>query len=204
MSTECHPAEPDRYLAALRRFDTENARDPNLELADGKAQPRELLYAQWLTDWVLRLCPQASEPLRLAARCQHLCRWMVPRDSQPANRAGYLKWRAGLKQFHAEKAAAILREVGYPESTVVLVQDLILKKHFPDDADARVLEDALCLIFLERQFAPLAARSADDKMINALRKSWLKMTPAAQALARQFPYGPHEKSLLDRALSPHP
>ena len=52
-----------------------------VETADGLAQPRELLYARWLTDWVLKLCPDASEPLRLAARCQHLCRWMVPRDS---------------------------------------------------------------------------------------------------------------------------
>ena len=56
--------------------------------------------------------PKASEPLRLAARCQHLCRWMIPRDSYPMTRAGYLKWREDLKHFHAEKAGAILRELG--------------------------------------------------------------------------------------------
>ena len=39
-------------------------------------------------------------------------------------------------------------------------------------------------------------------MINALRKSWKKMTPAAQALALELPYGPREKALLDQALAP--
>ena len=68
------------FDAAVRRFDEENARDPNTEIVNGVAHPRELLYAQWLTNWVLKLCPNASDELRLAARCQHLCRWMIPRD----------------------------------------------------------------------------------------------------------------------------
>jgi hypothetical protein len=168
---------------------------------DGKPQPRELIYAQWLTDWVLRLCPQASEALRLAARSQHLCRWTIPRDSYPMTRPGYLKWRADLKKFHAQKAGEILREVGYPEETIHRVQDLNLKKNFPQDAECRVLEDALCLVFLERQFADLASKSDDDKMINALQKSWKKMTPAAHAEALKLQFGPHEKALVQKALS---
>jgi hypothetical protein len=39
------------------------------------------LYAQRLTDWVLRLSPDATEELRLAARCQHICRWEIPREN---------------------------------------------------------------------------------------------------------------------------
>jgi len=38
----------------------------------------------------------------------------------------------------------------------------------------------LCLVFLEFQLTALAAKSDDDKMINALRKSWEKMTEAAR------------------------
>jgi hypothetical protein len=83
MTEEFQPSNPQRFEAALRRFDEENARDPNLEAVAGIARPRELVYAQWLTGWVLKLCPHASEALRLAARCQHLCRWTVPRDSYP-------------------------------------------------------------------------------------------------------------------------
>ena len=187
----------ERFDAAIRRFDGENSRDPNQE--DG--QPRELLYAQRLTDWVLKLSPDPSEALRLAARCQHICRWQSPRESYPMNRAGYLKWRADLKKFHAEISGQILREVGYDEETVQRVQDLNLKKNFPADPEVRVLEDALCLVFLEFQFAALAAKSDDEKMINALRKSWEKMTETARAEALKLSFGEREKSLIARALN---
>ena len=195
------PSDPARYEAAIRRFDEENARDPNTVTVDAKPQPRELIYAQWVTDWVLRLQPNASEALRLAARSQHICRWMSPRDSYPMTRAGYLKWRADLKQFHAQKAGEILRKVGYPEDVIHRVQDLNLKKHFPQDDECRALEDALCLVFLERQFADLAAKSDDEKMINALQKSWKKMTPSARAKALKLEFGSHEKALIARAIS---
>ena len=64
-----------------------------------------------------------------------------------------------------------------------------------------MLEDALCLVFLEFQFAALAAKSDDDKMINALQKSWAKMTDAACAEALKLNYGEREKALLQRALN---
>ncbi len=186
----------EKFAAAIRRFDEENSRDPNLE----NGRPRELLYAERLTNWVLKLHPGASEALRLAARCQHICRWQSPRENHPMTRAGYLKWRADLKKFHAEKSAAILREVGYDEHTLRRVQELNLKKKFPADAECRVLEDALCLVFLEFQFAALAARSDDEKMINALRKSWEKMTEAARAEALKLNFGEREKHLIARAM----
>ena len=190
-----------RFEAACRRFDSANSLDPNLEIVGGIARPRELIYAERLTHWVLKLRPDASEELRLAARCQHICRWMVARSGYPMTRPGYLKWREDLKQFHAEKAGEILRAVGYPEATVAKVQTLNLKKNFPQDPDSRVLEDALCLVFLEFQFAELAAKTSDDKMINALQKSWKKMTPAARQRATTLKFGPREKSLLERALA---
>jgi len=196
------PESPARFAAAIARFDAENARDPKSVLSDGVAQPYELVYSRWLTDWVLRLKPEASEALRLAARCQHLCRWEIPRDSYPATRAGYLKWRQKLKEFHADKAAAILRDLGYGDELIRQVQDLNLKRHFPADADCRVLEDALCLLFLERQFADLAARTPADKMVAALQKCWAKMTPAAKAEALKLDFAPAEKALLDLALKP--
>ena len=201
MSGPFHPKDSQRFESALGRFDAENSRDPNLEVADGAARPREWLHARRLTKWVLRLCPEASEELRLAARCQHLCRWEIPRSSHPLTRAGYLQWRATLKKFHAQKAGDILRELGYPEEMIRRVQDLNLKKNFPDDPEARVLEDALCLVFLEFQLAGLAAKTDEAKTINALQKSWQKMTGAARAEALKLNYGEREKALLQRALN---
>jgi hypothetical protein len=194
--------DADRFAEALARFDAENAQDPNLDESEGQPQPRELLYAQRLTDWVLRLCPGASEALRLAARSQHICRWQVPRDSYPKTRSGYLQWRTNLKKFHADKSGQILRELHYPDSIIRRVQDLNLKKNFPQDPETCVLEDALCLVFLQFQLPELAPKITEEKAINALRKSWGKMTPAAHQLAKTLDYGPQEQALLQKALPP--
>jgi phosphosulfolactate phosphohydrolase-like enzyme len=190
-----------RFEAALRRFDEENSRDPNHEIVNDTAQPRELVYSQLLTAWVLKLRPEASEALRLASHCQHLCRWMIPRSSYPMTRAGYLQWRSDLKKFHAQKSGEILREVGYSQDVVERVQNLNLKRN-PHDPECAALEDALCLIFLEHQLADLASKTEDEKVVTALQKSWKKMTPAGHAEALKLSYGPREKALLERALKP--
>jgi len=104
------PEEPDRLQRALDAFDRANAADPNLELVDGEKLPKELIYGQRMSAWLDRLCPEASEALRLAVRCQHIERWVTPRGSYPEGRIGYLTWRRDLKRYHAERAGEILTE----------------------------------------------------------------------------------------------
>lgn len=190
----------ERYLKALTAFDEENSKDPNRETVDGEEIPRELLYAERLSDWVLRLNPEASEALCLASRCQHLCRWMIPRESHELTKAGYLKWRAELKRFHALKSGETLWKAGYDEKMVEAVRALNLKTNFPDDPESRTLEDALCLVFLQFQLKALAEKTAPEKVVNALRKSWKKMTPAARREAMSLNFSPLEMSLLEQAL----
>jgi len=117
------------------------------------------------------------------------------------DRPGYLRWRADLKKFHAQKAGEILRTTGYDDDTIARVQALNLKKNFPADPESRVLEDALSLVFLQFQLADLAAKTDDEKIINALQKSWKKMTPAAHAQALQLDYAPREAALVQKALA---
>jgi Domain of unknown function (DUF4202) len=201
MADKFQPLDLERFKRALARFDEENSRDPNREMVDGVLHPRELIYAQWLTGWVLRLCADASEELRLAARSQHLRRWEIPRNTYPMTRVGYLQWREGLKKFHAQRAGEILREFGYPEQIITRVQNLNLKKDFPKDPETRVLEDALCLVFLQHQFADLASRTSEDKMINAVQKTWKKMTEQARTKALELPFAEKEKKLIEKALA---
>ncbi len=193
-------SDPARFREAVRRFDELNAADPNHEIIEGRRQPHELLQAQRLCRWVMTLAPDASEVLRLAARSQHLCRWEIPRASYELTRAGYHQWRTELKTFHAEKSGSVLRAAGYDEAVVTQVQALNLKKKFPADAESRVLEDALCLVFLQFQFAELAAKTDAAKVTNALQKSWHKMTPAGRARALKLEYGARERALLEGAL----
>ncbi len=185
------PISP-KFQAALEQFDAVNAQDP---------RGVELPYARRLSNWVERLAPNASEELRLAAHAQHICRWMIPRESYPPGRIGYLKWREDLKQFHARKAGEILGELGYEETTVTRVQDLIRKRNFPRDPEGRVLEDALCLVFLETQFAETTAKTGDEKMVGILQKTWRKMTPQARDIALTLPMTTGQHALVEKALA---
>jgi hypothetical protein len=163
-----------RFQDAISRFDAANAGDP---------RGYELSYARRLSEWIERLAPDASEPLRLAARAQHICRWMIPRESYPKGRLGYIKWREDLKQFHAQKAGEILRAAGYDDASIARVQDLIRKRNFPRDPEGRILEDALCLVFLETQLGETTDKTGEEKMIGILQKTWRKMTPKAREIA---------------------
>jgi hypothetical protein len=180
------------FQDAIGRFDAANAQDP---------RGIELPYSKRLSAWVERLAPNASEELRLAARAQHICRWTIPRESYPAGRIGHLKWREDLKQFHAQKAGEILREVGYDKATTARVQDLIHKRNFPRNLEGCVLEDALCLVFLETQFAETTAKTGDEKMIGILQKTWRKMTPQAHQIALTMPMTAECRAIVEKALA---
>ena len=148
-----------RFESAIAAIDTANAADPNRLVVRGVEGPKEQLHAELVTDWVRRLAPGADEPLLLAARGHHLRRWAIPRSSYPEGRAGYLRWRRAQHTEHARELGQILGAAGYDEATVERVQALVTKRGLGRDPDAQVLEDALCLVFVETQFHELAARS---------------------------------------------
>ena len=194
-------ADSARLQAAIARFDAANAEDPNSVVLNGVTHPKELVYAQRMTAWLERLAPDASEPLRLAARAQHLRRWAIPRRDYPMTRAGYLKWRTALYGFHAATAASILRDVGYDDATVSAVQSLLRKQRLKRDADAQCLEDVACLVFLENHLADFAPQYDEQKVLAILRKTWNKMSPEGQAAASRIALPPAARALLNKALS---
>lgn len=186
---------------AFGRFDQANEADPNQIKVDGEDQPKELIFAKRLSESVLMLNSEASEALQLASRCQHICRWQVPRSTEPMGRSGYLKWRAGLKVFHAEKSAEILRETGYSEDMIARVQELNLKKNLNSDPECQTLEDALCLVFLRHQLDALIANTEPKKIIRIVQKTWAKMSPQGQEAALQVSYSEEAQAVLKQCFS---
>jgi hypothetical protein len=186
---------------AFARFDAANAQDPRtVPGPDAAPIPAELLYARRMTDWLNRLYPQAPEPLQLAARAQHIQRWKIPRDSYPMDRAGYYRWRTTLYKFHADTAAAILRDVGYDPPTIDRVSFLLQKQKLKADPDTQALEDTICLVFLESYFSDFAGTQDEQKMMTILRRTWAKMSPVGHAAALQLPLPAHAAALVKRAL----
>jgi hypothetical protein len=194
-------AGADRVQRALDAFDRANAADPNLEIVDGEAIPKELIYGRRMSDWLARLCPKASEALTLAARCQHLERWVTPRDSYPEGRVGYLTWRRDLKRYHAERAGEILADLGYPQDVIDRVQALVRKERLKRDREVQVLEDVVCVVFLAHYLADFAAKHESDKVVEILRKTWAKMSPLGRRAALALPFDGALAALLAAALA---
>ncbi|MBH54898.1 MAG: hypothetical protein CMI18_11200 [Opitutaceae bacterium] len=192
-------SEPFQH--ALAAFDLLNAQDPNHRIVNGKEVPFELFFANKMTEWVFRLDPDASEAVRLAARCQHLCRWEISRSSYPEGRVGYLTWRKDLKTFHANKNAEVLINAGYNYVVVERVRSINLKKGLGKDPELQLIEDALCLVFLEHQYDDLIAKTSEEKMINILQKTWGKMSEKAHEFALEMQYSDLGQRLLDEALA---
>ena len=186
----------ERFRRAIAEFDLLNGRDPNHRMVEGEAVPFELFFARRLTEWVLRLEPSASEAALLAARCQHLCRWEIPRSDYPMGRAGYLAWRRDLTVFHADRSAEVLEEVGYDSQTIDQVRSINLKKGLRKDAEVQLIEDALCLVFLQEQLDDLAAKTPEEKMVRILRKTWRKMSPQARQMALKLELSENGARLL--------
>lgn len=190
----------DRLQRLLDQIDRLNQQDPGTDIIDGTPAPHELAYARRITGWVMRLVPDASEWLRIAARGQHVRRWTIPREQYPRTRAGYLKWREALKTFHAETVAGLMREAGYDETGVAQVRSLILKKRPADDPEMQALEDALCLVFLETQLAPTRAKVSEETMRGVLQKTWKKMSAQGRQEALALPLDAALRAWLLRAL----
>lgn len=181
-----------RFRTAIDAFDAANAADPHRERdAAGVEHPRELLYARRMSEMLERFAPAASEVVRLAVRCQHIRRWEIPRDTHPRTPEGYKAWRTRLMDFHADTAAAILREAGYGDETSARVRSLLRKERLKRDPETQLLEDVIGLVFLEHYLAGFVADHPgydEAKLADILRKTWLKMSPrgrdAASAVAR--------------------
>lgn len=190
----------EAYARARAAIDAAHAVDPKRS-TDGRAA--ELVYGERIETWVLKLAPDAPEILRLAARCQHLERWRTPRDTYPMDKAGYHAWRRGLYVKQAERAREILLASGVSETEAAEVATWVSKTGLKTNAGTQALEDAACLVFLENEIADFAAAHADyteEKFVDILKKTWRKMSPAAQAAALALDLPAPIAALVKRAV----
>ena len=189
----------DKFSRAIDAFDAYHEQDPNTEAENGKVYSKELLYALRMTERLSQFAPDAGEAVRLAVRCQHIGRWEIPREQFPMDRKGYLQWRNAEKIRHAAIAEKILLDCGYDNETIEEVKTLLLKKGLHTHANTQLIEDVVCLVFIEHYLADFAAKHDDDKVVDILKKTLKKMSGSGKAAAMALKIPPHIRALLERA-----
>ncbi len=194
-------AAPSPFPRAFALIDAAHAADPQTA-ADGR--PAELVYADRMEAWGRRLADGEASPLLvLALRCQHLERFLTPRQTFPEGRAGYLQWRRSLYTKQSERARSLLSEAGIPAAEAEQVRSWVAKENLGRDPHSQLLEDAAILVFLENEIADFAAQHADytrEKWIRILQKSWAKLSPRGREAALTLDFPPAIAALVHEAL----
>ena len=196
----------DRLQKTLDLIDDANRQDPNEEMADGKAWPKELLYGQRMSDMIERFRPDADDEMKIAVRAQHIQRWKSPRSDYPMNRPGYLQWRTHLYKFHADTIGELMRQVGWPDESIERVKKAVGKRGIKVNPDSQLLEDIADLVFLEHYMEAFVEKHPEydeEKWLDIIRKTWKKMSEDAQqfALAGKIKLPEHLVPLIQKAVA---
>lgn len=190
----------DKLSQALARIDQANREDTQTEHWQGETYPKEWLYGQRMSAWLHKLDPTASAARQIAARAQHIRRWTVPRDSYPAGREGYLRWRKYLYGFHAQQAETILGELGFDGETIAAVKKMIGKEGIKRDDDVQMIEDVACLVFLEYYLPDFAPKYSEEKLIDIVQKTWKKMSVQGHQAALGIGFSAELMAVIVKAL----
>jgi hypothetical protein len=191
----------NKFERAIEAFDSYNNNDPKKIIWEGTEYAQEHFFALNVFKWVTKLDSKASEALLLASRCQHIGRWEVPRNTYPEGKAGYLNWRTNLAKYHAEKASQILTNIGYGEELIKDVQRILLKQNLKTDPEVQIMENALCLVFLQFEYDEFITRHDDAKVIRILQKTWGKMTDPGRNAALTLSFSKRGTELIQQALA---
>ena len=169
----------DRLAQAFAAIDAANSADPTLE----KGQPAALLYGLRMTAEVAPLFPDASDILQIAARGQHIERWLLPRTDYTDGLPGYLNWRREQARRHAARVGQIMLDAGYPQTDADRVGVLLRKEGIKRDADVQALEDVICFAFLRHYFVDFAIGKDPDHLFKIVEKTARKMSAEGRAKA---------------------
>ncbi len=189
-----------RLVSVLAEIDNINQQDPNETLVDGTPQPKELVYARYMSACLAQYWPDADELLQIAVHAQHIKRWSIKRNEFETGKVGYLKWRKALGVFHGEQTESIMLSHGFDAPEAAQTAAIIRKEKLKTDPQAQTLEDVACLVFLTHYFAEFALKHDEAKIIGILQKTWRKMSVKAQQIALKLELPDDLAALVGKAL----
>jgi hypothetical protein len=194
-----------RYQAVIAEIDAANAGDPRRDIVEGTSRPREVVYSERMSQSLSQIYPDASEELRIAARAQHICRWLLVRGDYPAGRDGYNSWRMACREHHATLTTVLMRRHGYGEAEAAQVAKIIKKEELKRDRESQALENVVAVVFARYYLDAFVASHKDydeQKLVAILRKTLRKLDDVGHAAILALELPPHLRQVIDVAVRP--
>ena len=193
----------ERLAKVLADIDAAHADDPRRDVLHGKEMPFEVVYSRRMLERLENMYPDAPETLKIAAYGQHIRRYDVARTDYPQGRKGYNQWRKAAREHHAKLLGEIMRRHGYPEAEIAEVQKLVRKEQLKRDRLSQALENVVDVVFVEHYLQPFIDKYADydeDKLVDIVAKTLLKMSPKGHAAALALDLPEEHRRLIEKAI----
>lgn len=165
-----------QYTTAVELINTVHNQDPNTETVDGDEIMAELLYSQRMLSILEKVQPNASFGLKLAAQCQHIGRWSIPRATFSMDKKGYYQWRAAIMEHQLTVSTSTLKQAGIEDDDISIIADALKNKADKSNINASIIEDTACLTFIKWYLVPFAGQFDPEKAKVILQKTANKMS----------------------------
>ncbi len=165
-----------QYTKAVELINSVHNQDPNSETIDGVDIKAELLYSQRMLAILQKVQPNASLELQMAAHCQHISRWSIPRTTFSMDKKGYYQWRAAIMEHQLSVTSSVLKQAEINEQSIEIVVDTLKNKADKTNINASIIEDTACLTFIKWYLVPFAGQFDPEKAKVILQKTANKMS----------------------------
>ncbi len=165
-----------QYNKAVVLINSVHQLDPNSETVDGIEIKAELLYSRRMLSILKKVQPNASLELQLAAQCQHISRWSIPRVTFPIGKKGYYEWRAAIMKHQLSVTTSVLQQAEINGQSIEIIVDALKNKADKSNINASIIEDTACLAFIKWYLVSFAGQFDPEKAKVILQKTAGKMS----------------------------
>jgi hypothetical protein len=186
----------EQYLEAIRRIDDIHTIDSSIEIIDGDKIKAELLYSNRMLAILEKVEPNSSNELKLAAKCQHMSRWSIPRTTFPMDKKGYYQWRAAVMEYQLKVTSVVLQDSGIDNDSIAVIVAALKNKADKTNVNASIIEDTACLTFIKWYLVSFAGQFEAEKAKGILVKTAKKMSERGLDLISQIDLDPAVLDIL--------
>lgn len=190
-----------QYHKAKEKINQEHSLDLTFNTEGGIEYPAELLYSNRMLSILELVLPESSNVMKIAALCQHLKRWQIPRDNFPYDRRGYHEWRRVVMDYQLEQTRLVLSDVGIEKDDITQITTILKEQGNKLNRDSQIIMDTACLVFLKWYMEPFSAKHQHEKVFDILKKTMRKMSSNGIKLIAKLDLSTSSQHLIEQANS---